>query len=179
MSSNLTRFNLQELVEVVHRFFPTRATRPPFTPLVKYRLPAVIPTRRVGILALSKFHPTTSPRARLFRVRVCIHPFFLFLLLHPFSFFSSHPFLLFVLPRFFRMVFALEPVRTPRAFRRIIFFIKRMFRRRRRRRRRRLALRKAAFFVGAPKDDDDDALFLWLWWFLLRVLVRLAASLDA
>mgnify|MGYP004249175591 CR=1 len=174
MSSNLARFNLQELVEVVHRFFPTRATRPPFTPLVKYRLPAVIATRRVGILALSKFHPTTSPRARLFRVRVCIHPFFLFLLFYPFSFFSSHPFLLFVLPRFFRMVFALEPVRTPRAFflGRIIIFIKRMFRRRR------LALRKAAF-VGAPKDDAPAVLFLWLWWFLLRVLVRLAASLDA
>ena len=67
MSSNLTRFNLQELVEVVHRFFPTRATRPPFTPLVKYRLPAVIeadtPCRYS--LSLSKFHPTTS------RVHVC------------------------------------------------------------------------------------------------------------
>ena len=36
-----------------------------------------------------------------------------------------------------------------------------------------------AAFVGAPKDDAAAVLFLWLWWFLLRVLVRLAASLDA
>lgn len=112
----LTRRYLQKLVKVVHRFLPARATRPPFTPLVEYRFPFVVAARLFRVVALLKFHPTSYSFTGLFAVRIHrARPRRLFFESLP-PLFYSPLFLLFVLSRLFRVVFARETVQTSRTF---------------------------------------------------------------
>ena len=153
MFPHLARRYLQKLVKVVHRFLPARATRPPFTPLVEYRFPFVVAARRFRVIALLKFHPTSHSFTGLFAVRIRrARPRRLFFESLP-PLFSSPLFLLFVLSRLFRVVFARETVQTSRTFFARVgvlllfyfFFIFALFDRCRRRRRRRFLPRVRVF----------------------------------
>ena len=116
MFPRLARRYLQKLVKVVHRFLPARATRPPFTPLVEYRFPFVVAARLFRVVALLKFHPTSYSFTGLFAVRIHrARPRRLFFESLP-PLFYSPLFLLFVLSRLFRVVFARETVQTSRTF---------------------------------------------------------------
>ena len=162
MFPRLARRYLQKLVKVVHRFLPARATRPPFTPLVEYRFPFVKATRRFRVVALLKFHPTSHSFTGLFAVRIHrARPRCLFFESLP-PLFYSPLFLLFVLSRLFRVVFARETVQTSRTFFARVgvvllfyfFFIFALFDRcrRRRRRRRRRFLPRVRVFRATPAN---------------------------